>query len=75
MKNTITSLFIISISFAFGQIPQGYYNSATGNGLTLKTKLKQITLHCIRLLQCFFSGDLLQQEIVFLFLFVKVIWV
>ncbi len=43
MKNTITSLFILSISFAFGQnIPQGYYNSATGTGLTLKTQLKQI---------------------------------
>lgn len=42
MKNTITSLFIISISFAFGQIPQGYYDNATGSGYTLKTQLFNI---------------------------------
>ena len=40
MKNTITSLFIISNSFAFGQIPQGYYDNATGSGYTLKTQLE-----------------------------------
>lgn len=36
----IISLFVFTISF--GQIPAGYYNSATGTGYTLKTQLYNI---------------------------------
>jgi endonuclease I len=42
MKKIITSIFLIIISYAFGQIPQGYYDSATGTGYTLKTNLFSI---------------------------------
>lgn len=35
---TLLSLFIVTI--CFGQIPTGYYNTATGTGYTLKTQLK-----------------------------------
>ena len=35
---TLLSLFIVTI--CFGQIPAGYYNTATGTGYALKTQLK-----------------------------------
>jgi len=35
----VTLLFV---SFSFGQIPSGYYNTATGTGYTLKTQLYNI---------------------------------
>jgi endonuclease I len=38
-----TLLFVLLItSISFGQIPNGYYNSATGTGYTLKTQLYNI---------------------------------
>ena len=36
----IVTLFFVS--FSFGQIPSGYYNTATGTGYTLKTQLYNI---------------------------------
>lgn len=35
-------LLILLAHFSFGQIPTGYYNTATGSGYTLKTNLKKI---------------------------------
>lgn len=35
-------LLLLAAHFSFGQIPTGYYNSATGTGFTLKTNLKKI---------------------------------
>lgn len=35
-------LLILVAQFSFGQIPTGYYNTATGTGYTLKTNLKKI---------------------------------
>lgn len=40
MKNNYTLLLILLSSWCFAQIPNGYYNSATGSGYTLKTQLK-----------------------------------
>lgn len=43
MKKKLLSILIIFSSFlGFSQIPNGYYNSATGSGYTLKTQLKNI---------------------------------
>lgn len=38
-------LALISFSLGFSQIPDGYYNSATGSGYSLKTQLKNIILN------------------------------
>lgn len=38
---TLTAILIYS-ALSFGQIPAGYYNTATGNGYVLKTQLKNI---------------------------------
>ena len=35
-------LFLLITTIGFAQIPSGYYDSATGNGYTLKTQLKEI---------------------------------
>lgn len=42
MKKNFTLILLALTSIALSQIPTGYYNSATGNGYTLKTQLKQI---------------------------------
>jgi len=42
MKGIFSILFIWSISFSFGQIPAGYYSTATGSGYALKTQLSAI---------------------------------
>lgn len=43
MKKNITLLtFLLFSLLSWAQIPTGYYNSATGSGLTLKTQLKKI---------------------------------
>jgi endonuclease I len=42
MKQIFTFLAVLFCINSFAQIPQGYYNTATGNGLTLKTQLKKI---------------------------------
>jgi endonuclease I len=42
MMKKITLLFLLSITLGFAQIPTGYYNTATGTGLVLKTNLKKI---------------------------------
>ena len=43
MKKNITLLTILLCSLiSWAQIPTGYYNTATGTGLTLKTQLKKI---------------------------------
>jgi len=42
MKQLFTFLAVLFCLNSFAQIPQGYYNTATGNGLTLKTQLKKI---------------------------------
>lgn len=43
MKRTIFSIIALALTnFATAQIPQGYYNSATGTGYTLKTQLYNI---------------------------------
>ncbi len=42
MKKFKVLLFILLTSVTFGQIPAGYYNSATGTGYTLKTQLYNI---------------------------------
>ena len=42
MKKNYILLFIMSITVGFAQIPTGYYNTATGNGYTLKTQLYNI---------------------------------
>ena len=42
MKQLLTFLAVLFCLNSFAQIPQGYYNTATGNGLTLKTQLKKI---------------------------------
>ena len=42
MKQFFTFLAVLFCLNSFAQIPQGYYNSATGTGLTLKTQLKKI---------------------------------
>lgn len=42
MKQIFTFLAVLFCLNSFAQIPQGYYNTATGNGLTLKTQLKKI---------------------------------
>jgi endonuclease I len=41
-KNIILLSFLLYSVINSAQIPAGYYNSATGNGLTLKTQLKKI---------------------------------
>lgn len=42
MKKIYILVFILSQSISFAQIPAGYYNTATGNGYTLKTQLYNI---------------------------------
>lgn len=42
MKKNYILLLLFSTLFGFGQIPTGYYNSATGTGYALKTQLKKI---------------------------------
>lgn len=42
MKQLYTFIFLLFASTLFAQIPNGYYNSATGTGFTLKTQLKNI---------------------------------
>ena len=42
MKQAITLFLIFSLSSVFAQIPNGYYNNATGNGYQLKTQLYNI---------------------------------
>jgi endonuclease I len=42
MKQLFTFLAVLFCLNSFAQIPQGYYNTATGTGLTLKTQLKKI---------------------------------
>lgn len=42
MKQIFTFHAVLFCLNSFAQIPQGYYNTATGNGLTLKTQLKKI---------------------------------
>lgn len=43
MKKNITLLtFLLCSLISWAQIPTGYYNTATGTGLTLKTNLKKI---------------------------------
>jgi endonuclease I len=42
MKKTFLFILMLAGIPGFAQIPAGYYNSATGNGLALKTQLKTI---------------------------------
>jgi len=42
MKQFFTFLALLSCLNSYTQIPQGYYNSATGTGYTLKTQLFNI---------------------------------
>lgn len=42
MKKFLFFVAVLSAGFAFGQIPAGYYNNATGTGYTLKTQLFNI---------------------------------
>jgi endonuclease I len=42
MKKTFTLLTFFVITISWGQIPTGYYNSATGTGYVLKTQLANI---------------------------------
>lgn len=42
MKKLYVLLLILSSSIGFGQIPSGYYSTATGTGYTLKTQLYNI---------------------------------
>jgi endonuclease I len=42
MKQFFTILAVLFCLNSFAQIPSGYYTSATGTGLTLKTQLKKI---------------------------------
>jgi len=42
MKKITLLLSLLIISVSFGQIPTGYYNTATGSGYTLKTQLYNI---------------------------------
>ena len=42
MKKLYTKLLLLATAMAFAQIPNGYYNTATGTGYTLKTQLKKI---------------------------------
>ncbi|VXB87391.1 putative extracellular ribonuclease [Flavobacterium sp. 9AF] len=42
MKNKITLLLLLFLTYSFSQIPAGYYDSATGTGYALKTQLKKI---------------------------------
>ncbi|MCX7550162.1 endonuclease [Xanthomarina sp. F2636L] len=42
MKHFYTILLLLVSTFAFAQIPAGYYDSATGTGYTLKTQLSNI---------------------------------
>ncbi len=42
MKNNLIAILLCSFSICFGQIPAGYYNTATGSGYTLKTQLFNI---------------------------------
>jgi endonuclease I len=42
MKKIYSLLFLLSFTIGIGQIPSGYYNSATGSGYTLKTQLYNI---------------------------------
>jgi endonuclease I len=42
MKKIYSLLFLLSFTIGIGQIPNSYYNSATGSGYTLKTQLYNI---------------------------------
>ncbi|MEZ4877385.1 MAG: endonuclease [Flavobacterium sp.] len=42
MKKNFTTLLLLLVSICFAQIPNGYYNSATGTGYILKTQLHNI---------------------------------
>jgi endonuclease I len=42
MKHIYFIITLLVSTIAFGQIPAGYYDSATGSGFTLKTQLKEI---------------------------------
>jgi len=42
MKKYYTLISLVIVSICFGQIPAGYYNTATGTGYTLKTQLYNI---------------------------------
>lgn len=42
MKKINTLLLLLVVSISLGQIPAGYYNTATGSGYTLKTQLYNI---------------------------------
>jgi endonuclease I len=42
MKKITTLVTLLIVTFCFGQIPNGYYNTATGTGYTLKTQLYNI---------------------------------
>jgi endonuclease I len=42
MKKITTFLSLFIVTICLGQIPAGYYNTATGTGYTLKTNLKNI---------------------------------
>ena len=42
MKKTIFILYVLLSSNMFSQIPEGYYDSATGSGYELKTQLFNI---------------------------------
>ncbi|WP_298121302.1 endonuclease [Flavobacterium sp.] len=42
MKKYIQIISLLIVTISFGQIPAGYYNTATGTGYTLKTQLYNI---------------------------------
>lgn len=42
MKKNFTLLLLLTLGFAFSQIPTGYYDHATSTGYDLKNELKQI---------------------------------
>ena len=42
VKKLLFSLGVLITSIGFAQIPNGYYNTATGSGYTLKTQLRDI---------------------------------
>mgnify|MGYP000275807186 CR=1 FL=1 len=76
MKKNITLItFLLCSLISWAQIPAGYYNTATGTGLTLKTNLKKIIDNVNleeKIYEAFKEDNFLNESVIPSFIFPKV---